>query len=265
MTTTARRSRLGAYAATATAATIAHADIQVYDGPPITLETGPIGLDFGTTTQQFWCTRSGWESHFSSGDWVCCNYTQTSWGSSFCTWSTWQGFSEHRFIATLEISRGDLDRIQFLQHGDPVGRGGAALFTSVCSSGHWQSAGCSNWSNFNWNDCDEPRSWYVGFTTTDWRSGMELRGWMLIEGSDSTDLAITSWAYEDTGGSIDAGQTVADTCDGDLNGDDQVNSADLGLLTAAWGDCTCTADLTGDGTVDAADLGLLVAAWGGCG
>lgn len=52
---------------------------------------------------------------------------------------------------------------------------------------------------------------------------------------------------------------------GDLNGDGIVNSADLGLLIAAWGPCgkgACPADLNDDGAVNSADLGLLIADWG---
>jgi hypothetical protein len=43
-----------------------------------------------------------------------------------------------------------------------------------------------------------------------------------------------------------------------------VDSADLGLLIAAWGTCgkgACPADLNGDGVVNSADLGLLIANW----
>ncbi|MCA9283575.1 MAG: hypothetical protein KDA22_00055 [Phycisphaerales bacterium] len=48
---------------------------------------------------------------------------------------------------------------------------------------------------------------------------------------------------------------------GDLNGDDLVDGADLGLLLAAWGSSDVLADLNGDGTVDGADLGVLLANW----
>ena len=49
----------------------------------------------------------------------------------------------------------------------------------------------------------------------------------------------------------------------DINGDGDVNGADLGILLASWGPCPppCPADINGDGVVNGADLGLLLAAW----
>lgn len=44
----------------------------------------------------------------------------------------------------------------------------------------------------------------------------------------------------------------------DLNGDGRCDSADLGMLIAAWGSDSGVADLNGDGTVDSADLGILI-------
>lgn len=49
---------------------------------------------------------------------------------------------------------------------------------------------------------------------------------------------------------------------GDLDGDGQIDGADLGALLSTWGPCAaCPADLTGDGVVDGADLGELLANW----
>ena len=48
----------------------------------------------------------------------------------------------------------------------------------------------------------------------------------------------------------------------DLNGDGEVNGADLGLLLSAWGQSGVPADLDGDGTVNGADLGILLSNWG---
>ncbi|MCH2161988.1 MAG: hypothetical protein MK085_08970, partial [Phycisphaerales bacterium] len=52
-------------------------------------------------------------------------------------------------------------------------------------------------------------------------------------------------------------------CPSDLNGDDAVDGADLGLMLSQWG-ADGSADLNDDGVVDGADLGLLLAAWGNC-
>jgi hypothetical protein len=53
------------------------------------------------------------------------------------------------------------------------------------------------------------------------------------------------------------------SCTPDLNGDGQVDGADLGMLLSAWGSTAggC-ADLNNDGIVDGSDLGILLAAWG---
>lgn len=53
-------------------------------------------------------------------------------------------------------------------------------------------------------------------------------------------------------------------CQGDLDGDDDVDQADLGILLAAFG-CAwppCPADLNGDGATDQADLGIVLASFG---
>lgn len=50
---------------------------------------------------------------------------------------------------------------------------------------------------------------------------------------------------------------------GDMNSDDLIDGADLGLLLGAWGSADEAADLNADGVVDGADLGLLLGAWSG--
>lgn len=62
------------------------------------------------------------------------------------------------------------------------------------------------------------------------------------------------------------GNTFADQCPaGDLNGDGQVDVADLTELMAMWGPCTtpqsCPGDLNGDGVVDVADMLILLSSW----
>jgi len=57
-----------------------------------------------------------------------------------------------------------------------------------------------------------------------------------------------------------AEDVIPPTVTGDLNSDDCVDAADMGILLSRWG--TPDADLNGDGTTDAADFGELLANWG---
>lgn len=60
-------------------------------------------------------------------------------------------------------------------------------------------------------------------------------------------------------------------CPADLNGDGEVEAADLAILLGSWGDpgcggeLPCPADLNCDGAVEAADLAILLGSWGPCG
>lgn len=54
-------------------------------------------------------------------------------------------------------------------------------------------------------------------------------------------------------------------CEADLNGDGQVNGADLAVVLGAWGPAKGSpADLNGDGEVNGADLAIVLGAWGDC-
>lgn len=54
-------------------------------------------------------------------------------------------------------------------------------------------------------------------------------------------------------------------CPQDLDGDGNVDAADLAQLLGNWGPCPdCPADFDGDNDVDAADLAQLLGAWGEC-
>lgn len=60
------------------------------------------------------------------------------------------------------------------------------------------------------------------------------------------------------------GEVYACPCLGDVNGDGDVDGADLGEMLGAWGTAAPEYDLNGDGAVDGADLGELLGAWGEC-
>ncbi len=53
-------------------------------------------------------------------------------------------------------------------------------------------------------------------------------------------------------------------CPEDLDGDGDVDGADIGILLLAWNTADAAADLDGDGDVDGADIGILLLAWGPC-
>ena len=62
---------------------------------------------------------------------------------------------------------------------------------------------------------------------------------------------------------VDCGDV--DTCTGDVNGDNAVNGADLGILLAEFGVTgDSIADLNNDSIVDGADIGLMLSAFGDC-
>ncbi|MCH2162121.1 MAG: hypothetical protein MK085_09640, partial [Phycisphaerales bacterium] len=62
---------------------------------------------------------------------------------------------------------------------------------------------------------------------------------------------------------IEAEDIITAAMPGDFNGDDRVDSADLGLLLAAYGDTDSPYDLNEDGVVDSSDLGILLGGWTG--
>ena len=72
--------------------------------------------------------------------------------------------------------------------------------------------------------------------------------------------------YYGDGSSCDVG-TTCEPCVGDITGDRNVDSSDIGILLALWNTSARTnpeADINSDGTVNAADLGILLGAWGVC-
>lgn len=96
-----------------------------------------------------------------------------------------------------------------------------------------------------------------------WVGNAEWRGVIPSQSTCGT-LKYSVVATDRAGNSATSGvQTFSITASsavlGDLDGDCNVDGADLGILLGAWGDGG--ADLNGDGTTDASDLGILLGAW----
>ena len=83
--------------------------------------------------------------------------------------------------------------------------------------------------------------------------------WPGYGGSSNMDIDATReiWDF------FDAIETGPAPNPADLNGDDLVNAADLGLLLGGWGIGSTTGDVDGDGNTDSADVGLLLGLWTG--
>jgi hypothetical protein len=81
--------------------------------------------------------------------------------------------------------------------------------------------------------------------------------WIVFnDGKPATELnAALAWVESNLVGDAAA-------CPADLDGDGNVDSADLGILISGWG--TPAGDIDGDGVADSVDLGQLLSAWGAC-
>jgi hypothetical protein len=80
---------------------------------------------------------------------------------------------------------------------------------------------------------------------------------------DKGQIAYDLWAQHGKSAPVDmdvAEIAISSGVPGDLNGDGQVNAADLAILLGQWGG-PGTADFDGNGTVAAADLAFLLASW----
>lgn len=84
------------------------------------------------------------------------------------------------------------------------------------------------------------------------RSGGWVRGSDALVGGD------------DTPGGVNGCDATSSACLGDLNGDQWIDSADLGIMLVRWGVPDPGADLDGSGLVGGADLGSLLSLWGPC-
>jgi hypothetical protein len=95
-----------------------------------------------------------------------------------------------------------------------------------------------------------------------WTTGgdFELSG--TVGQPDANTVVVAGGDFELTGGFwVEA--VVLPPCPGDLDGDDDTDQSDLGILLASWA-IDAGGDLDGDGDTDQGDLGILLADWG-CG
>jgi len=140
-----------------------------------------------------------------------------------------------------------------------------AYYISGCST-NWVYGEAERWSfTIEVLDADMPETCQEFLT-----SQLRLGRW--IAETDCNGNGIPDDQDIDDGTSEDVnGNGVPDECEcpADVNGDHEVNTADLLMLLAAWGDCPdtgegCPWDLNGDGVVDELDEDILWEHWGDC-
>lgn len=109
----------------------------------------------------------------------------------------------------------------------------------------------------------------LDWNTIDGGGGTSSGGSFTLSGTIGQPDAgtMTGGSFELTGGfwgGVRDGSTTPTPCLGDLNGDDVVDTSDLGILLGAFGSSDA-GDLNDDGITNTTDLGILLGAFGsGC-
>lgn len=215
----AARTLAGVTAAALPAA--ATADVHVYYGPAIPLELDgfsgavTLSLDGLDAVMSFDLSQSHHGSHAWT-DYVCCDGTQVvdcPGGYGSWTDTSWGLSRTLEDQLRLECGSG-LEGVDLLGAKQSTFDGGGGCFEeiSLCFWNATSGNGCAGYqSSYDDDACEEYRRYLLGFVAT--VDGGEVNGWMRVEGT-AWQLAVTAWAYEDSGGPIAVGETYCEA-DGD--------------------------------------------------
>ena len=132
--------------------------------------------------------------------------------------------------------------------------------------------GAISWVTYEDDSLPElPRLTISNCELVDNRSVHEGGGIWVRPGFNSVDISNTTICDNTinniTGRFTDLGGNNLCICEGDFNGDGNVNGADLSVLLGFWGTCQlvdCAPDLNFDGLINGVDLSILLGSWGGC-
>ena len=245
-------SRLSRYASLAAGGlgAAAHGDIQAYNIPILIPEgvgaqvnLSNAGLDFNMSLSNFAWTSSVQDGRAktccssSSGGKNCYSYGMVGPVNNVTTGSVIAScFGNSLLVGVSWAAEGDLNS------GGPWSTSDSG-FCGFASQ-NWVVDQTRNYTCDGVTTQDADRfdpSFYLRFEVMDPKTADTYLGWMLLEPVDGTggDFQITRWAFEDSGAPIVVGDGPEPvTCNkADINGDGKVDSADLGLLIAAWGEC----------------------------
>ena len=228
----------------------ANADIRSYDIPiPIPSSSGnpdPVALSNAGLAFQLQIRNSSWYGKvddgrtksccsFSSGGKICNSYGMVGPVNISSSGSVIVSCYENPLMVGVQrANEGDLNSGSWTAT-DPTSCGFVSYFWVVNETQNHTCDGVTT------NADDYDASFYLRFEVQDPKTADTYFGWMLIEPLEGTggDYQISRWAFEDSGAPIVVGDGPEPvTCnDADINGDGKVDSAALGLLIAAWGEC----------------------------
>ena len=186
---------------------------------------------------------------------------------AFCTFSSNRATEGGSIFGAFRISNSDISGLASLGYGGAAYLLGGSTLTDCKISG---TADC----NYPWIYATGPISIDRCTMSAGRPEGIgcfpdpaELAGCRLVAGTTVRDTRFCSFDpaaifgdWDDLGGN----SFNPDECNfADLDGDGEVNGADLAAILVAWGQpCRgCPADVNDDGEVDGADLAAVLAAW----
>ena len=243
------QNRLAKYGLAAGAVTSAASGDVILFETAIPIPSGTTEINFTTGLLNFDVTfvNNSFSTQFmSSMGSECCSFSNyyTTYGSpggTFCVSyafnSSGQFFRSEFFSANCASN---FARLGSGTVGDDVAANIADcdVFGTLCISSISHYSSCSGIGSSSFSNCGEARRFYVGFETD--ICGRQIFGWMQIDNDGPTGLQVSRWAYEDGGLPIEFGEVAPPqpaACNPDINGDGNVDAADLGILLGNWGPC----------------------------
>ena len=222
-------------------------------------------------------TSQNSDSGFGEPDASQCDGTYLDWESSPDFWFSWMAPADGTVsFSTCDASSYDTSMV--LYQGDDCG----SLQQIACNGDASDSGGCQDYhSQIDGISVGSGEMYYVRIGG--WQAATGA-GTLTIEGTfdkpqegaccigfdcvsaSQADCNVLGGEFQGTGSSCDTEDICGvQECDGDADGDGQVNVNDLLGVIGEWG-CSsgCGYDVTGDGQVNVSDVLMVIGAWGPC-
>ena len=222
-------------------------------------------------------TSQNSDSGFGEPDASQCDGTFLDWASSPDFWFRWTAPGDGTVsFSTCDASSYDTSLV--LYRGDDCGNlqqiacNGDAADSSGCQEYHSQIDGVSVGSGEmyyvrigGWNAATGSGTLTIDGSFDKPQQGACCIGFECIQAS-LADCNVLEGEFQGTGSSCNTPDICGvPDCEGDANGDGQINVNDLLGVIGEWGcSAACDYDVTGDGQVNVSDVLMVIGAWGPC-